>query len=416
MTAQPGIDLAEHIRAGDRLWWSQTGAEPTPLVHALLDQLGEIGRLDAFVGMTWDRRLTRDRHDGLAISSYGALGDLRHLSKDGRLDVIPCNFSDLPRLFASGALPTDVGLVQVSAPDRDGTCSLGIGVDYAFDAIGHTRVLIAEVNQQMPATEGTPRIPLSRFAAIIETDRPLAEAPVAEPTDVEQTIGRLIAGLVEDGDTLQLGVGALPTAVLHNLRDHRDLGVHSGLISEGIADLIDAGVITGARKELDPGLSVTGAALGSARLYARISELPLRFRPASYTHAPATLSALSGLVSINSAVEVDLTGQVNAEVRRGSYVGAIGGQSDFSRAASSTGGRSIIAMRSRSGSHSTITASVTTVTTARADVDYVVTEYGVAELRGRSLAERARRLSAVAAPEFRDELDRASGRLAALTA
>jgi acyl-CoA hydrolase len=410
------IDLRPHVHAGDGVWWSQTSAEPTPLVHALLDQVGSIGAVTAFVGLSWDHRLTHDLPDDLHIVSYGALGELRALSKAGRLEVIPCNYSDLPRLFAEGSLPVSVGFVQVSPPDENGYCSLGIGVDYIADAIDHTPVLIAEINRRMPVTQGSPLIHVSRFAATVETDRPLTEAPVAVPSDVERTIAALVAGLVDDGDTLQLGVGALPTAVLDELRDHRDLGIHSGMISDGVADLIDAGVITGACKEIDPGSVVTGAALGSTRLYERLADLPVQFRPASYTHAPATLARLRALVAVNSGIEVDLTGQVNAETRRGHYIGALGGQADFCRAASSTGARSIIALRSRSGHHSTIVPSVKTVTTSRADVDFVVTEHGVASLRGATLAERTRRLIEIAAPEFREELTRASAQAVEVSA
>ncbi|HEX4402777.1 MAG TPA: acetyl-CoA hydrolase/transferase C-terminal domain-containing protein, partial [Galbitalea sp.] len=228
-----------------------------------------------------------------------------------------------------------------------------------------------------------------------------------DPNPTEATIAGFVAGLIEDGDTIQLGVGALPGAVLARLRDRVDLGIHSGMISDGVADLIDLGVITGARKEIDRGIAVTGAALGSTSLYQRANDLGVQFRAASYTHSPETLSQLRSLVSINSAIEIDITGQVNAERRHGVYIGAIGGQSDFSRAASLTGRLSIIALRSKSGSHSTIVPSVRTVTTSRADVDVVVTEHGIAELRGHGFRERAKRLAAIADPEFRDDLEQA---------
>jgi acyl-CoA hydrolase len=191
---------------------------------------------------------------------------------------------------------------------------------------------------------------------------------------------------------------------------HRDLGMHSGMISDAVATLVDAGVITGAKKEIDTGLVVTGAALGSTRLYQRIPDLPVEFRAASYTHSPEVLAQLRSFVAINSAIEVDLTGQIGAEVRHGVYVGAVGGQADFSRAAANTGARSVIALRSRSRGESTIKPVLRggTVTTARTDVDYVVTEHGAASLRGATLDERAQRLLAIAAPEHRDELSRAS--------
>jgi acyl-CoA hydrolase len=331
------------------------------------------------------------------------------LSRQGRLEVIPCHYSALPRLFAEGRLPHDVGLVQVSPPDADGNCSLGVGVDYVSDAIKHTRVLIAEVNRRMPVTRGSAKVALSRFAAVCETDRPLLEAPDRQPDDVERAIARHVAGLVEDGDTIQIGVGTLPSAVLAALSGHQDLGLHSGMISDGVVALVDKGVMTGRRKQIDAGALVTGAALGTTNLYERLADLPVEFRPASYTHAPAVLAQLASLVSINSAIEVDLTGQVGAEVAGDTYVGAVGGQVDFSRAASLTGARSIIAIRSTTRGRSTVKPILEfgVVTTARSDVDFVVTEHGIAGLRGATLEQRADRLIRVAAPEHRDELTRA---------
>ena len=402
------IDLAPYLPPGARIWWGQAGAEPEPLVHALLDQMDQLGPRLAFCGLTWDRRLTRELPEKLSILSYGGLGELRQLIRAGRLDVVPCHYSALPRMFAEGLLPNDVGFVQVSPPDKDGLCSLGIGADYAADAVRHTKTLIAEINQQMPATLGTARIAIERFAAVIETDRPLTEAPERAPDDVELAIAHHVAGLVEDGDTVQMGVGSLPAAVLASLSEHQDLGFHTGMITDGVMRLVEKGVVTGARKEIDTGLVVTGAALGTSELYAGLVNMPVRFRSASYTHAPHTLSRFRSLVSINSAIEVDLTGQVGAEVRRGAYIGAVGGQVDFSSAAALTGARSIIAMRSTSGDESTINARLRggVVTTSRSDVDVVVTEHGVAHLRGRNLHQRALALIAIAAPQHRDELQR----------
>jgi acyl-CoA hydrolase len=401
------IDLTPYVRTGDGIWWGQGGAEPEPLVTALLDQADAIGDLRAFCGLTWNERLSRDLPEALTVISYGGLGELRRLSRAGQLDVVPCHYSALPRMFAAGQLPHDVGLLQVSPPDADGLVSLGIGVEYVADALLHTRTLIAEVNQRMPATVGSARLPLSRFAAVVETDRPLREAPVRETDQVDKAIAEHVAGLVEDGDTLQLGVGSLPSAVLEALAGHADLGFHTGMITDGVLTLVEKGVVTGARKEIDPGLVVTGAALGSTSLYDRLSEFPVEFRAASYTHAPAVLSSLRSLVSINSAIEVDLLGQVGAELRRGVHIGAVGGQVDFSRAASLTGARSIIALRSLSGGESTIAPRLRggVVTTARVDVDAVVTEHGVARLTGCTVAERARRIIEIAAPEAREELE-----------
>lgn len=406
------FDVADFLNPGDGVWWGQGSAEPEPLVNQVLDAVDRIGPIRAFSGLTWNERLSGDLPEKLTVLSYGGLGQLRRLSKQGQLDVVPCHYSALPRMFASGQLPNDVGLVQVSPPDSSGMVTLGTGVEYVADALLHTRTLIAEINQQMPRTTGGPRLPLSAFAAVIETDRPLREAPVKPADDVDRMVARNVAGIVDDGATIQIGVGSLPAAVLDALAGHQDLGFHSGMLTDGVLGLVDKGVINGVCKEIDPGLVVTGAALCSADGYQRMGDYPVEFRPASYTHAPAVLSRLTSLVSINSAIEVDLLGQVGAELARGVHIGAVGGQVDFSRAASLTGARSIIALRSTVGSgeraQSTIVSSLAggLVTTARVDVDAVVTEHGVAMLTGRTVAERAVRLIEVAAPEHRDHLER----------
>jgi acyl-CoA hydrolase len=402
------INLGDYVTAGAGVWWGQAAAEPRPLVDALIEQTDQIGPLRVFTGLSWNDQLAVSMPDALSMVSYGGLGELRELSKSGRLEVVPCHYSALPRMFAERRLPCDVGLVQVSPPDADGMCSLGVGVDYVADAIPHTPTLIAEINAQMPATLGTTPIPLDRFAATIATDRALPEDVLRAPSEADRVIAARIAELIDDGDTVQLGVGSLGSAVLDALDCHQDLGIHTGMITDGLLRLIDKGVVTGKLKEIDTGLAVVGTALGSAELYKRAGDLPVRFLPTSYTHAPQVLSQLRSLVSVNFAVEVDLTGQVGAEVSRGVYIGAVGGQVDFGRAAALTGKRSIIALRATSRGTSTIKPALDggVVTTTRSDVDTVVTEYGVAHLRGCSLAERGRRLSAIAAPEFRDQLDR----------
>jgi acyl-CoA hydrolase len=402
------IDFGQYLKAGDGVWWGQAAAEPRPLVDALIAQNPRIGSIRTFTGLSWNDQLAVTMPNRVSMVSYGGLGELRELSRSGRLEVVPCHYSALPRMFAERRLPCDVGLLQVSPPDEDGSCSLGIGVDYVADALSHTPVLIAEINERMPVTVGTQRIPLDRFTATVRTDRPLPEDPTRAPGVIEQRIAAHVAELVDDGDTVQLGVGSLGAAVLDTLAGHQDLGFHTGMVTDGLLRLIDKGVATGSRKEIDPGLIVAGTALGSAELYQRVPELPARFLPTSYTHSPQVLSQLRSLVSVNFAVEVDLSGQVGAEVSRGVYVGAVGGQVDFARAAALTGKRSIIALRATSGGRSTIKASLDggAVTTARSDVDTVVTEYGVAHLRGCSIRERAKRMVAIAAPEFRDQLDR----------
>jgi acyl-CoA hydrolase len=330
------------------------------------------------VGLSW-----RDLPvpEGVRVVSYGALGRLGRLPQ---LEVVPCHFSALPALFASRRLPGDVALVQVAPPDARGRCSLGVGIDYLADALHHARTVIAEVNERCPATAGA-WIAWDRLDAVVRTSRPLLEAPAIEPGDTELLIAEHVAGLVSDGDTIQLGVGALPEAILSRLGGHRDLGVHSGMISDGVLRLIEAGVVTNAMKPTSRGITVTGAALGSTGLFDALPEHDdIVFRPVSHTHASATLATVGSLVAINSAIEIDLTGQVNAEAAAGRRIGAVGGQVDFLRAAAATG-KPIIALPAKR-----IVESLSgPASMSRSDVDWIVTEHGARSLAG--LTDTARR-------------------------
>ena len=276
------------------------------LVDALLAQQPAV---DVFVGLSWrDLPIPEE----MRVVSYGALGRLGRLPA---LEVVPCHYSALPRLFASRELPGDALLIQVAPPDAHGRCSFGVGVDYLADAVEHARVIIAEVNDHCPRTAGE-WIAWDRLDVVVHTSRPLLEAPAAEPGPTELAIAEHVAGLVADGDTITLGVGALPEAILGRLGGHRDLGVHSGMISDGVLRLIEAGAVTNARKPADTGTSVTGAALGSVRLFDALADHEeIVFRPASYTHAASTLARVGRLVAINSAVEIDLHGAGERRVR-----------------------------------------------------------------------------------------------------
>jgi acyl-CoA hydrolase len=389
------VDLTRWIRPGDGVLWGQHCAEPVILVDALLRQAGALAPLEAFVGLSW-RDLAGQVPAGLRILSYGALGRLGRLPE---LEVVPCHFSALPGLFAQRRLPGDVALVQVSPPDGLGRCSLGVGADYMADALPHARAVVAEVNDQCPATTGA-WVGWDRLDAVVRTSRPLVEAPAGQPGETEARIAGHVAGVVENGDTIQLGVGALPEAILRELHAHSDLGVHSGMISDGILDLIEAGVVTNARKPESRGLTVTGAALGTRRLFDALSgREDILFMPVSHTHSPATLAGVGPLAAINSAVEVDLGGQVNAEQAGERRLGAIGGQVDFLRGAA-LGGKPIIALPSRR-----IVASLSgPVSTARSDVDWVVTEHGARSLAGLSESRRRQALLELAGDERAEEL------------
>jgi acetyl-CoA hydrolase len=349
--------------------------------------------------------------------SYGAIAQNLKLARAGLLDVVPVHYSQLPQLFLSGACPVDVALIQLSLPDQSGRYSLGMANDYVLDIARRARVVVAEVNAAAPWSCGAALPDGVRIDHWIHSDREPARPVYAGGGDFADRIAARVAALVPDGATIEIGVGLLPDRIVAALSGHRDLGVHTGTIGEGLVDLVEAGVVTNARKPIDAGRSVVALLSGGRRLAAfahHNSELEVR--PAAYTHAPATLAQLDGLVAINSALEVDLTGQVNAEMVDGRYVGGLGGLVDFCRgAAGAVNGRSIIALGStaRGETVSRIVPRLdrSPVTVGRSDVDTIVTEWGVAELKGRSLAERARRMVAIAHPDFREMLEREADRI-----
>jgi acyl-CoA hydrolase len=301
--------------------------------------------------------------------------------------------------------------VQVSPPDADGNHSFGLITDFVHSAVQKARVVIAEVNERVPYTFGDVMLPASRIDCAVRVSRTPVEVLPAKISETDREIARLVAGYIDDGAVLQIGIGAVPDVILRLLHDRRDLGVHSGMIGDGLVDLVEAGVITNARKPIDAGVSITGALIGTARLYQFANRNPkINMRSSAYTHNSAVLTRLPKLVTINSALEVDLSGQVNAEQSGSHYVGGTGGQSDYIRAGSrSAGGRAIVALSAtaKDGTISRITPALSgPVTTARNDVDVIVTEFGAAELKGQTLAERARRLARIAHPNFREELDK----------
>ena len=393
---------------GAGVWWGQGAGEPESLVNAVIDCALDVapGAIRAFSGMTFNQRFRESIPEGIRMSSYGALGELRRQAAAQQLDIIPVNYSGLSRLFARGHLPSDIGLLQVSRPNAEGRVSLGVAVDYFGDFLQGTKTLIAEINDAMPFIPGAPTLSLDTFAATVEVNRPLATVTSRPPDETDQAIARHVAALIDDGATLQMGVGSLPNAILESLSGHQDLGIHSGMIADGVLDLVESGVVTGARKEVDQGLVVTGSAMGTSELYQNLENAPVALRPASYTHSPTTLAQFEGLVSINSALEVDLIGQIGSESVGGRHLGAIGGQADFSRAAAQSGACSIIALRSTNKTESTIRPKLEDglVATARSDVDAIVTENGAAVLTGLTDAQRARALIDIAAEQHQEDL------------
>jgi acyl-CoA hydrolase len=407
------LDLSAFVRAGDHIVWGQACGEPTTLVEALIAQADTIGRVSAFAATSFSGILSAAAAEKFNLSSMGAIGALRTVAAAGRLSVIPCHVSQIGALIEQGVIGCDVAFVQVSPPDGDGNHSFGLINDFVQAAVAKARVVIAEVNERVPYTFGDAKLPAAQIDCAVHVTRMPVEVPPAQIGDTDLAIARIAAGYIVDGAVIQVGVGAVPDAILRLLHDRRDLGVHSGMIGDGLVDLVEAGAITNARKPIDPGVSVTGALIGTRRLYEFVDRnARISMRNSAYTHNEAVLSRLTRLVTINSAIEVDLTGQVNAEQSGSQYLGGTGGQVDYVRAgARSPGGRSIIALpaTAKGGKISRITAALSgPVTTARSEVDVIVTEFGAAELRGQTLAERARRLIEIAHPDFRAELDRAA--------
>lgn len=408
------LDLARFIRAGDTVFVGQGPAEAQTLTERLVQQRAQLGGVNVFVGPAYSSTWQPEHTDHLRFISYGALGVNQRLSKAGVLEILPCHMSQLPVLIASGAQPADVVLIQLSAPDASGAYSFGLAHDYLVDAVRRARVVIAEVNDRVPWTYGSDVLKELRIDCIVRTSRPLLDIPAAAIGATERRIAEHAARFIGDGAVLQTGIGAIPDAILSSLNDRRDLGVHSGMIGDGIATLVEAGVVTNARKTIDRGFCTAGVLFGTRRLYDFAHANPqLRLCPVRHTHDVVTIGSLDNFVAINSAIEVDLTGQVNAELAGGHYIGAIGGQVDFIRGAwRSRGGRSIVALPStaRSGALSRIVERCAdgVVTTPRSDADIIVSEWGAAELRGQPLAERMRRMIAIAHPDFRGQLERAA--------
>ncbi|WP_322029278.1 acetyl-CoA hydrolase/transferase family protein [Paraburkholderia sp. J76] len=391
--------------------WGQSHAEPVTLMRALVAQRERLRRVRLFLGIGLADVLEPEHSDAFDFLAYCGSGTNRKLARAGVLDILPAHYSQLPAMIGGGTLRIDVVMLQVSPPDEHGRYSLGLAREYLTEAVKHARTIIAEVHPDVPWTYGGPWLQAADIDLLVASRSSFADLPVSAPGQTEQAIGRHVATLVEDGATLQTGIGAVPDAVLAQLRDRRDLGVHTGSIGDGIAALCEAGVVTNARKTIDAGITVGGVIIGSERIrrFAH-RNAALELRGTEYTHNPAVLGRIERFVAINSAVEVDLTGQVNAEMVAGTYVGAVGGVGDFLRAAqSSPGGVPIVALPSQAGAHSRIVSRVSgPVTVPRSDACVIVTEYGVADLRGLSLAQRVPRMIAIAHPAHRERLEQES--------
>jgi len=403
----------ETVRSGDRIWVHEGNGTPQPLIEALLGRAPGLRNVEIVHMLTLgsaDYTLPEYeghfRHNGLFLG-----GNVRPAVAAGRADYTPICLSDIEKLFRTGEMPLDVAFIQTSPPDEHGYLSLGTSIDCTLTAAECARYVVAEVNDRMPRTMGDTFLHVSKVSAMVETSRPLVEVPQAPSSDVQNRIGRNVALLIPDGATLQVGIGGIPNAVLESLYDRKDLAIHSEMCPDGVIPLIEAGVITGDRKTLHRGKVVAGFVFGSKRTFDFIHINPIfEFHSTEYTNDPFVIAQNDRMVAINSAIQVDLTGQVCADSIGTAPFSGFGGQLDFIRgAARSKGGKPIIALPSTAsnGRVSRIVAVLDPgagVVTGRADVHYVVTEHGAAYLWGKTLRERAEALIAIADPKFRDEL------------
>lgn len=413
-------EAVARVRSGDRVYLHGGAATPHVLVDALVCRKDELRGVE-IVHMHTEgpapyaepEMAGHFRHNALFIG-----GNVRAAVQEGRADYTPIFLSDIPALFQpGGALPLDVALIHVTPPDDEGMCSLGVSVDCALSAAESADLVIAQVNPQMPRTLGH-ALPYSTIDLAVEVDVSLPQAEPCELTPVAKAIGQHVAALVTDGATLQMGIGAIPDAVLRELSGHRDLGIHTEMFSDGVLELMNKGAVTGARKSIHRNIAIAAFVIGSEHLYRFIDQNPaVELHPVDYTNNVDVIAANRRMVAINSALAVDLTGQVAADSIGTRFYSGIGGQVDFIRgAAKSAGGLPIIALPStaKGGTISRISAELTHgsgVVTTRGDVHWVVTEYGACNLHGRTVRERARMLIDIAHPDFRAELTERAGQL-----
>jgi len=405
------------IKSRDSIYLHGGAATPQLLVDAFSKRAMELEGLTISHILTLGdaKYVTPEMEGHVRLNSLFTGTNVREAVNTGRADWMPIFLSEIPGLFKNGHIPVDVALIQVSPPDSHGFCSFGVSTDTTIAACKAAKIIVAMVNRQMPRVHGDNFIHASKLNFIVEANEPLFQTPKADLSERHMQIGKYIASLIEDGSTLQMGIGAIPDATLFYLKEKRNLGIHTEMFSDGVVELVESGVINGEEKTLHPGKVVSSIVMGSQHVYDFIDENPfMEFHPTDYVNDPYIIAQNNKMVAINSSIEIDLTGQVCSDSMGRSNFSGIGGQVDFMRGASrSPGGKAIIAMpaTARGGSQSRIVSDLkpgAAVTTSRGDVHYIVTEFGVAHLHGKTLKERAKALIAIAHPNFREELERQS--------
>ena len=414
VSAEQAVSL---VKSGQRVFVHGSAATPLVLMKALFARAAELSHVE-LVSISTIGPLDLEQPEvqrAFFMNSLFVSENVRAAVNGPHGDYVPVFLSEIPLLFSRGVLPIDVAILHVSPPDAHGFCSLGVSVDVARSAVRNAKVLIAQVNPRMPRTHGEGMVHSSRFAAMVKVDEPLPEVNYASSVGpAEERIGALCSELIEDGSTLQMGIGAIPDAILRSLRNHKDLGIHTEMLSDGLLPLLESGVITGRFKKIYPGRVVTSFAIGTRALYDYIDDNPIfTFLDTSYVNSGLVILQNPKVVAINSAISVDLTGQVCADSIGTRQYSGVGGQMDFMRgAALSEGGQPIIAMASttRSGISKIVPflAEGSGVVTTRAHVHHVATEHGIVNLYGRNLRQRAEALTSIAHPDHREALDRAT--------
>ncbi|MBN1928447.1 MAG: acetyl-CoA hydrolase/transferase family protein [Chlorobiaceae bacterium] len=405
-------DAVMAIKSGDRVFIHTAAATPQRLVEAMVGRAGQLRDVELVSLHTeGDAPYVRPEYQqSFRLNAFFVGRNVRSAVQCGYADAIPIFLSDVPALFYNNVMPLDVALVHVSMPDRHGYCSLGVSVDAARAAVHTARHVIAQINPNMPRTHGEGLLHVSKIHSLVESDDPLPEIPPHELTDVECRIGQHIASIVEDGATLQMGIGAIPDATLAALANHKDLGIHSEMFSDGVVDLVEKGVITGRHKRTHNEIIVASFLIGSRKLYDFVDDNPLvEMFGSDYVNDTKEIRKNPKVTAINSAIEIDMTGQVCADSIGHRHFSGVGGQMDFIRgAALSPGGKPIIALpaTTRKG-ESRIVPQLKPgagVVTTRAHVQYVVTEYGIVNLHGKNLRQRAEAMATIAHPDFREEI------------
>ena len=415
-TAREAVKI---IKSGDRVFIHSAAAAPTRLIQAMTDRADELRGVElVMIHTEGPAPYAEEKYkDSFIVNAFFVGPNIRKHVQSGRANYIPIFLSEVPGLFRKNIMPLDVALVTVSPPNSKGYCSLGVSVDISNAAIDTAKYVIAQVNPNMPRVHGNGIIHVNNIHAFVEVDDPIYELDIPEPTDQELAIGEYITELVEDGATLQLGIGGVPNAVLRSMVNHKNLGIHTEMISDGIVDLVEKGVITGLNKVTDRGKIVAGFAFGTRKIYDFVDDNPIvELRDSDYTNDTSIIRKNPKVTAINSAIEIDIFGQVCADTIGTKQYSGVGGQMDFIRGASlSEGGKPIIALPSITKKG--ISRIVPTlhkgaaVATTRAHVHYIVTEFGVAYLYGKNLKERAKAMINIAHPSKREELEKAAWEL-----